>query len=127
MISFFNQNNNQQNQYVSDYPQVIYTNNNNTYLNNQTYASNGGQQGFLSSILNSDIIKQIIPFLLNSNTNSKGPNILSLLQNFNPNLSEIVNSLSLFNNNNKKKAPENKTQDKGIIDLSDYEDVTNKK
>ena len=127
MISFFNQNNNQQNQYVSDYPQVIYTNNKNTSLKNQTEAENDGQQGFVSSILNSDIIKQIIPFLLGSNTNSKRLNILSLLQNFNPNLSEMVNSLSLFNNNNKKKAPENKTQDKGIIDLSDYEDVTNKK
>lgn len=135
--------------YVSDYPPVFFTNsiNNgsnsnfnsngqntnqyNTYVqnNDQGYNQNVQQQGgFLSSILNSDIFKQLVPLLLGGklnfdNTNFGGSNIISVVKNIFPN---IASMLKVFDNNKKNStSPKVNSLDKDdpIIDMTNYEEI----
>lgn len=150
MFNLFNSNQQQSSGgYVSDYPPVFFTNSNNngsnsnfntngqnsnqynTYIQNneQGYNQNTQQQGgFLSSLINSDIFKQIIPLLLGGklnfdNTNLGGTNILSMVKNIFPNISNI---LSIFGNNKKNTNNTNVNsldKDDHIIDMTSYEEI----
>ena len=125
----YNGNYNTQNgNYISDYPQVFFTSdnvtNNNLQNNMQPNGNSFNNNGFLSNILNSDMLKQILPFLLGGKTNNN-TNFMSIMQNFNPNISKIISSLGIFNNKNDRTITDNKNNDKNIIDMNGYEEIDN--
>lgn len=113
--------------YVSDYPQVFFTQNyvnkNNSQIPMQTNVNNFGSYGFLGNFLNSDMLKQILPFLLSGKNNNGNANFMSMMQNFNPNISKLINSLGMFNNKNNNSNFANKNDDKNIIDMNGYEEI----
>ena len=113
--------------YVSDYPQVFFTQNyvnkNNSQMPMQTNVNNFGSCGVLGNFLNSDMLKQILPFLLNGKNNNGNANFMSMMQNFNPNISKLINSLGMFNNKNNNSNFANKNDDKNIIDMNGYEEI----
>ena len=113
--------------YVSDYPQVFFTQNyvnkNNSQMPMQTNVNTFGSCGVLGNFLNSDMLKQILPFLLNGKNNNGNANFMSMMQNFNPNISKLINSLGMFNNKNNNSNFANKNDDKNIIDMNGYEEI----
>ena len=116
-----------QQEYVSDYPSVFFTNGNqNIQYNSYVNDYNNRSSGILTNILNSNVIKQIIPFLLGTKDNSNN-NLLSLLQNFttnnNFNFNELVNSLGFLKKSNSTTKNENNTNSPNIIDMSEYEEI----
>lgn len=117
------------NNYISDYPQVFFTNNNvsNTNLQNNTQpnGNNFNNNSFLSNILNSDMLNQILPFLLGGKNNNGNANFMSMMQNFNPNISKLINSLGMFNNKNNNSNFSNKNDNRNIIDMNGYEEIDN--
>lgn len=115
--SFFNNSNN--NEYVSDYPPVFYTNGNNQQNSYTPSQSNG----ILSSLLNSDLLKEILPLFL-GNKKDNNINFMSLLKNINPNFNNIISGLNLFNNKENATKNDNTKQNiNNIIDMSEYEEI----
>jgi len=129
---FFNQtqnvssNNEQQNEntYVSDYPNVFFT--------NQKYVENkqNNSSGFSCNKTNlprftPELMKQFIPMLFNNKKNSSNNQLFELLlKQFAPNMSNVFSSLKLDDNFTKVKITNNKESDKpSIIDLSDYNET----
>lgn len=102
--------------YTSDYPPVFFTN---AKYEQQTVQNNSG---FLSNILNSDLIKQILPLFFGGKSNNN-LNFLSILQNVNPNLNEMIKSLNILNLNAKESKMDKPDENKNIIDLSEYENI----
>lgn len=129
MFNIFNNSNNQnnfENNYISDYPQVFFTNsvqpNNQNYQSYQNNYQQPTNQSFLSNLLNSDLVKQIVPLLLGGKNNA---NIFSTLKNSNLNIGELINSLSTLNSKqeNTKNLNSEKSKHNNIIDMSDFEEI----
>ena len=124
MLNLFNfLQHNQNSSYVSDYPQVIFTDSEKQakYYNNESQSQNNSG---IFSFLNSDLFKQLLPFLLGGKTSSNNA-IMSLLQNTNPNLKDLACTLGLFNKNKQEKNKEIKTitSTTNIIDMDEYEEL----
>lgn len=125
MLNLFNfLDNNRSSSYVSDYPQVIFTDSEKqaNYLNNESQSQNN--RGIFS-FLNSDMFKQLLPFLLGGKASSNNA-LMSLLQNSNPNLKDLACTLELFNKNKQEDSKETKTigPSTNIIDMEEYEELT---
>ena len=116
MLDNFNKN--ESGAYVSDYPEVFFTepnvrNQNNFAIPNYTPPQN---RSSIFSLFNSDLFKQFLPLLFNGKGDNK---IMSLLQGSTPSVSDLVKSLSSINLN--EKPP--KTKNENIIDMQGYEEV----
>ncbi len=103
------------NNYTSDYPPVFFTN----PKYEQQVQNNSG---FLSNILNSDLIKQFLPLFFGGKSNNN-LNFLSILQNINPNLNEMIKSLNVLNSNSKESKNDKSEEATNIIDLSEYDNL----
>lgn len=127
-------------QFESDYPPVFYTNaylQSHPEMQNTNIANNYGNQGtnsntgnsfnaptgILGSILNSNLLRELLPALLGQGKAGSGFDIASLLKNFNPNIGQLINSLGVLNKGEKKDIKDSPKKENTIIDLSDYEKI----
>ena len=112
-----NQNNDQSqnNNFISDYPDVIFTNKNN--FNNATIQNNNANMQNQNN-LNFDMLKNFLPLLFGKNS-ANISNILSADKN---NLSQIM---SLFTNNKKEENKEHHKQKSEAtqMDISEFIEV----
>ena len=143
MTSLFNhsnstQNNNfQQTQVYTDYPEVFFTQNKSQVNIPVQDQRNQSRRGILGNLnISKDMIGQFLPLILgnNSNTNNilssllqsgsqqnEENNILSNLLGDNKNMSQIFNSIVSLGKNNKIE----KKDTSNIIDMSDYIEIKN--
>lgn len=100
--------------YQSDYPEVIYTSEKYKAINvaPDVKTNTGGLFAKISELLNSDMFKQIMPLLLGGKTN-----MMSLIQNINPNIASVIKSLNINPSKGKTECVDN------IIDMSEYKIV----
>ena len=123
--SIFGSNGNSSNtgQNEMGYPEMIYTT---SYKQNHNFVPSQGQNAFggFGNLLNSDLLKSILPLLLKKN-NDSGGNFLDLLKNANPNISSIISSLSQFGGNKKSQQKDNnkKNGQEDIIDITGYTEI----
>ena len=94
----------------SDYPEVFFTNNKQSQVQQCPCMQNNQQQG-MNPMFNFDSLKSLLPLFLKKG--SSGGGIASLLQNLNPNISNIFSALS-------KKEKKSEEKSDPIIDLSEY-------
>lgn len=114
----------QQNSNLSDYPDVFFTNTKNVattqeFQNNlNTNPQNNVMQN--NGMFNQNSLLQILPMLLNNKTGNA--NMGKLLENINPQFSQIM---SLFSNGGKnKKDTQPKNENKAnIIDISEFKEI----
>ncbi|MBQ7884806.1 MAG: hypothetical protein IJ318_01770 [Clostridia bacterium] len=121
------QGHNTQNQYITDYPEVFFTNNKmqNSFLspNTQPVQQNNFQNNHRG--ISKDLIGQILPFVLGKGGDMS--NIVSnlmqtnIFKNFNPKMLEILEGLT-------PQKPNTKTMQKkdtpNIIDMSNYKELS---
>lgn len=98
---------------ASDYPDVFFTSNTNTVIT--TSNQNEQNNNFFNGLFNGQNIQQILSLLFNKQLGTKS-NILSLIENFSPKISNLSSILSKKNTKNDQ-SQNNET----IIDLSEYE------
>lgn len=125
----------QQTQYITEYPEVFFTTGNKEIVQSLSNKQNHQEKkGLLNSFgISKDMIGQILPLLFGKNSNNNmltsllqngfatgNNNILSNLFNGNKNISEIFSTLGQPNNKNNEN---NKKDMPSIIDMSDYKEL----
>ena len=107
----------------SDYPDVFFTNNspvNTMQTKSNTYsAPNNSNGGMLGSLLNPNMLKNFLPLLTKK---GGGANLSGILQNINPNLSNIMGIFK--NNKTSEKKEETLSREVVDLDLSEYTEVS---
>ncbi len=109
--------NNANNTYNSDYPDVFFTKEITHGLSNQNSTNNSDLSSQINNF-NFSGLANLLPLFLNKSDNT---NLSNILENLNPQLSKIA---TLFSKKEKKSSTKKEESAPSIIDLSNYTEIS---